>query len=55
MEAAMTTQDAVGALLERVRDWWRRQEELRALDDKQIGLVAEDLRISTSALSPIYS
>jgi hypothetical protein len=48
MEAAMTTQDAVGALLGRVREWWRRQEELATLDDKEIGRVAADLRISTS-------
>jgi hypothetical protein len=51
----MTTQDAVGALLGRVRDWWRRQEELRTLDDKQIGRVAADLRISTATLTDLVA
>ena len=46
----MTTSDAVGALLHRVRDWWRRQEELNALDNKEIERIAEDLRISTDTL-----
>jgi hypothetical protein len=56
MEAgAMTAQDAVGVLLGRVRDWWRRQEELRALDDKQIGRVAADLRISTNTLRDLVA
>jgi hypothetical protein len=56
MEAAMrTTQHAVSALLERVRDWWRRQEELRALDDKEIGRVAADLHISTNALRDLVA
>jgi hypothetical protein len=54
-EAAMSAQYAVGALLGRVRDWWRRQEELRALDDKQIGRVAADLRISTSTLKDLVA
>jgi hypothetical protein len=55
MEAAMTTHDAVGALLGRVRDWWRRQEELRALDDHEIERVAADLSISTSALRDLVA
>jgi hypothetical protein len=55
MEAAMTTQDAVGALLGRVRDWWRRQDELGTLDDKEIGRVAADLSISTSALRDLVA
>jgi hypothetical protein len=55
MEAAMTTQDAVRALLERVRDWWRRQEELGTLDDKEIGRVAADLSISTSTLRDLVA
>jgi hypothetical protein len=50
MEAALTGQDAVGALLGRIRDWWRRQEELNALDNKEIGRIAEDLRISSDIL-----
>ena len=51
----MTTQHAVGALLGRVRDWWRRQEELRALDDKEIGRVAGDLHISTNTLRDLVA
>ena len=49
------THDAVGALLGRLRDWWRRQEELRALDDKEIGRVAADLRMSTNALRDLVA
>jgi hypothetical protein len=51
----MKAQDAVGALLGRVRDWWRRQEELCALDDKEIGRVAADLRISRSTLKDLVA
>ena len=51
----MTTQHAVGALLGRVRDWWQRQEELCALDDKEIGRVAADLRISTNTLRDLVA
>ena len=46
----MTGQGAVGALLGRIRDWWRRQEELNALDNNEIGRIAEDLRISSDIL-----
>jgi hypothetical protein len=55
MEAAMTTQEAVGALLGRVRDWWRRQDELGTLDDQEIGRVAADLNISTSDLRDLVA
>ena len=51
----MTGQDAVGALLGRIRDWWRRQEELNALDNKEIGRIAEDLRISTDSLRDLIA
>ena len=51
----MTVQDAVGALLHRVRDWWRRQEELSALGNKEIGRVADDLRISTDTLRDLVA
>ena len=46
----MIGQDAVGALLGRIRDWWRRQEELNALDNREIGRIAQDLRLSTGTL-----
>jgi hypothetical protein len=55
MEAAMTGQDAVGALLGRLRDWWRRQEELSALGNKEIGRVADDLRLSTDTLRDLVA
>jgi hypothetical protein len=55
MEAVMTGQDAVGALLGRVREWWRRQQELNALDNKEIGRVADDLRISTDTLRELVA
>jgi hypothetical protein len=55
MEAAMTTQEAVGALLGRVRDWWRRQDELGTLDDKELGQVAADLGIGTSTLRDLVA
>ena len=51
----MTGQDAVGALLDRVRDWWRRQGELSTLDNKELGRVAEDLRISTDTLRDLVA
>jgi hypothetical protein len=50
MEAVMTAQDAVGALLHRLRDWWRGQEELSALGNMEIGRVAAELGISTDTL-----
>jgi len=55
MEAAVTRQDAVGALLGRVRDWWRRQEKLNALDNKEMGRVAADLHISTDTLRDLVA
>lgn len=51
----MTGQHAVGALLGRVRDWWQRQGELSALGNKEIGRVAEDLRISTDTLRDLVA
>jgi hypothetical protein len=51
----MSTHTAVETLLARVRDWWQRQEELSALDDKEIGRVAADLRISTNTLRDLVS
>jgi hypothetical protein len=55
MEAAMTGQDGVGALLDRVREWWRRQGELSALGNKEIGRVAEDLGIGTDTLRDLVA
>ena len=51
----MSTHTAVEALLARVRDWWRRQEELCALNDREIGRVAEDLRIDPNTLRDLVA
>jgi hypothetical protein len=51
----MTTFNAVGALLGRLREWWRRQEELCALDHKEVGLVAADLGISTNEFKDLIA
>jgi hypothetical protein len=51
----MATRNAVGALLGQVRDWWRKQEELSALDHKEVGRVAADLGISTNALKDLIA
>jgi uncharacterized protein YjiS (DUF1127 family) len=51
----MTKQDVVSTLLSRVRDWWQRQEELNALDQKEIGLIAADLGISRTALKDLVA
>jgi hypothetical protein len=53
MEAAMTSHVAVEALLTRVRDWWRRQDELSGVDPKELGRVAADLGMSTNALKDL--
>jgi hypothetical protein len=55
MEVDMTETNAVGALLGRVRDWWRRQEELGALGNKEIGRIADDLCISTDTLRDLIA
>jgi hypothetical protein len=52
-EAAMESHGAVEALLTRVRDWWRRQNELSKLDDRELGRVAAELGISASALEEL--
>jgi len=51
----MTTRNHIGALLNRVRDWWRRQEGLNALDDEAVGLVAADLGISANAIRDLVA
>ena len=51
----MTTSDAVGALLHRVRDWWRRQGELNALGNNEIGRVAAELGITTDTLRDLVA
>jgi len=51
----MTGSDGVRALLGRVRDWWRAQEELRLLDPREISRVAEDLGLSSHALKDLIA
>ena len=55
MEAAMTVQDAVGVLLHRVRDWWRRQEELSALGNMEIGRIDAELGICNDNLTDLVA
>jgi hypothetical protein len=49
----MTSHAAVAALLGRVRDWWRRQNELSGLDPKELARVAGELGMSTNALEDL--
>ncbi len=43
----------VETLLMRIRDWWRRQNELSKLDDREIGRVAAELGMSANALEEL--
>ena len=49
------TSHAVSTLLGRLRDWWRAQDELRLLDSREIGRVAEDLGLSRDALKDLVA
>jgi len=49
------TSHALSTLLARLRDWWRTQEELSLLDSREIGRVAEDLRLSRDALKDLVA
>jgi hypothetical protein len=49
----VTSHVAVEALLNRVRDWWQRQNELSGLDPKELGRVAAELGMSTNALKDL--
>ena len=51
----MTRQNAIGALLARLRDWWRGQAELSALSDRQVGLLAAGLGISIGTLKDLVA
>jgi hypothetical protein len=55
MEAAMTGHGAVEGLLARVRDWWRRQNELSLLDPKEVGRIAGDLGMSSDTLKELVA
>jgi hypothetical protein len=52
-EAAMESLGAVETLLTRVRDWWRRRNELGGLDDKEVQRVAAELGMSTNTLEDL--
>lgn len=49
-EAVMKSLGAVETLLTRVRDWWRRRNELGGLDDKELQRIAAELGMSTHTL-----
>ena len=51
----MTSGNAVGVLLGRVRVWWRKQEVLGALDRKEGGRVDADLGTSINALNDLFA
>jgi hypothetical protein len=51
----MESHGAVETLLTRVRDWWRRHNELSRLDDKELGRVAAELGMSTNALEDLVA
>ena len=52
-EAVMKSLGAVETLLTRVRDWWRRRNELGGLDDKELQRIAAELGMSTHALEDL--
>jgi hypothetical protein len=52
-EVAMESLGAVETLLTRVRDWWRRRNELGGLDDKEVQRVAAELGMSTNTLEDL--
>jgi hypothetical protein len=49
----MDSHGAVETLLTRVRDWWRRRNELAGLDDKELQRVAAELGMSTHTLEDL--
>ena len=49
----MTDHGAVEALLARVRDWWRRQNELSRVDPGELGRIAQELGMSTRSLKDL--
>jgi hypothetical protein len=51
----MTSNVALEALLSRVRDWWRRHNELGAVDPKELERVAGELGMSTGTLQDLVA
>ena len=51
----MSSHASVESLLSRVRDWWRRQNELSGLDPKELERVAHELGMSASALEDLVA
>ena len=51
----MSSHTSVELLLTRVRDWWRRQNELRGLDPRELARVAEELGMSVGALEDLVA
>jgi hypothetical protein len=55
VEAAMTSHGALQGLLARVRDWWRRQEDLSLLDSNEVDRIARDLGMSSDTLKKLVA
>jgi hypothetical protein len=51
----MTNHFALEALLSRVRDWWRRHNELGSIDPKELERVAGELGMSTGTLEDLVA
>jgi len=51
----MTSNVALEALLSRVRDWWRRHNELGGLNPKELERVAGELGMSTGTLEDLVA
>ena len=51
----MISQGAAEGLLARVRDWWRRQNELSLLDSVEVGRIAGDLGMSSDTLRDLVA
>ena len=49
----MNSHGAIERLLTRVRDWWRRQNELGLLDSVEVGRIAGDLGMSSDTLKEL--
>lgn len=51
----MSRPGSVESLLDRVRDWWRRQNELGGLGSHELGRVAQELGMSAGALEDVVA
>jgi hypothetical protein len=51
----MTSHGALQGLLARLRDWWRRQEDLSLLDSNEVDRIARDLGMSSDTLTKLVA